>query len=73
MGAFDCGVEKPPFRTFLDDNKLTGKKVAVISGSTSGNGDKCMKQLKEASCADKLVAELSLVDPKAKPTEKMRS
>lgn len=59
----------PPLRTFFEDNDLTGKKIAVIATSAGGNSAKCFAALKEASKADSLVAELSLIDPKDHPSE----
>ena len=63
------GSFTPPLRTFLEDNDLTGKKIAVIATSAGGNSAKCIAALKQAAKADSLVAELSLVDPKDHPTE----
>lgn len=59
----------PPLRTFLENNDLKGKKIAVIATSAGGNSAKCIAALKEASKADSLVAELSLIDPKDHPGE----
>ena len=59
----------PPLRTFLEDNDLTGKKIAVIATSAGGNSAKCIAALKQAAKADSLAAELSLIDPKDHPTE----
>ena len=63
------GTCTPPFRTFLSENDLTGRKVAVVASSAGGNGEKCFRELQEMAHVDALVAELSLVDPKAKPSE----
>lgn len=59
----------PPFRTFLEDNDLTGKKIAAITSCAGGDVTKCINALKEASKTDSFVAQLSLVDPKDKPSE----
>ncbi len=64
-----AGTFTPPLRTFLRDNDLSGKKIAVIASSTSGNGTKCIKQLEEGAHASSLVAAMSLVDPKTKQNE----
>lgn len=48
---------------------MTGKKIAVVASSSGGNTVKCIQQLKEAAHAESLVAELSLIDPKDKPTK----
>ena len=64
-----AGKFTPPLRTFLEDNDLTGKKIAVIATSAGGGSDKCIALLKEAAKADALAAQLSLIDPKDKPSE----
>ncbi|MBE5835734.1 MAG: flavodoxin [Butyrivibrio sp.] len=64
-----AGTFTPPFRTFLNENDMTGKKIAVVASSSGGNTVKCIQQLKEAAHAESLVAELSLIDPKDKPTK----
>jgi len=56
-------------RTFLEDNDLTGKKIAVMVTSAGGDTSKCIAALKQASKADSFLAELSLVDPKDHPSE----
>ena len=59
----------PPIRTFLEDNDLSGKKIAVIASSAGGNSAKCISALKEASKTASFVAVLDLIDPKDKPSE----
>ena len=63
-----AGTFTPPLRTFLQDHDLAGKKVAVIVSCSGGNTKKCISQIKEAAHADALIAELSLVDPKSRPS-----
>ena len=43
-----AGSYTPPLRTFLEDNDLTGKKIAVIATSAGGDSSKCINALKEA-------------------------
>ena len=64
-----AGTFAPPLRTFFADNDLSGKNVAVIASSSSGNAGKCIAQLKDAAHADNIVDAISLVDPKTKPSE----
>lgn len=64
-----AGTFTPPLRTFLAEHDLTGKRIAVIASSGGGNAVKCIEQLKNAAHADSLIAELSLIDPKLKPSE----
>ena len=63
-----AGSFTPPLRTFFENNDLTGKKIAVIATSGGGDSAKCLKAIKEAAKTDSLVATLSLVDPKDKPS-----
>ena len=64
-----AGTFTPPLRSFLAENDLSGRKVAVIASSSGGNADKCILQLQKEAGVEKLVAQVSLVDPKARPTE----
>lgn len=64
-----AGSFTPPLRTFLEDNDLTGKNIAVIVTSAGGDTAKCISSLKTASKAESFAAELSLVDPKDKPSD----
>lgn len=64
-----AGTFTPPIRTFLTEHDLTGKRIAVIASSSGGNSVKCIEQLKSAAHADSLIAELSLIDPKLKPSD----
>lgn len=59
----------PPLRTFLENNDLTGKKIAVITTSAGGDSSKCIEALKTSANAESLVASLSLVEPKDHPSE----
>ena len=59
----------PPLRTFFESHDLTGKKIAAIVTSAGGNSAKCLEAIKVAAKTDKLVAAVSLVDPKDKASE----
>ena len=58
-----AGSFTPPIRTFLEDNDLTGKKIAVIASSAGGNSAKCIEAVRTACKTDSLVAELGIIDP----------
>jgi len=64
-----AGGFTPPLRTFLEDNDLTGKKIAAIAASAGGKAEKCIEALRIASKADSLHAVLSLIDPKDSPSD----
>lgn len=59
----------PPLRTFFENHDLAGKKIAAIVTSAGGNSAKCLEAIKVATKTDKLVAAVSLVDPKDKVSE----
>lgn len=64
-----AGTMTPPLRSFLAENDLSLKQVAALASCSGGNTEKCLAQLREASGAGALVAQVGLVDPKARPSE----
>ena len=52
----------PPILTFLKENDLKGKKVALMLSSGSGNAEKAFKELKKI-LKENPIAELSLKNP----------
>lgn len=64
-----AGTLTPPLRSFLAENDLRGMKVAVMVSSSGGNTAKCISQIREAAGVGTLEAEVSLVDPKTRPSE----
>lgn len=61
----------PPLRTFIEDNReaLQGKKTAAFVCLMGSGGEKALKKLKKALGVESLAAELSLIEPIAKPPE----
>lgn len=64
-----AGTFAPPLRTFLKENDLRGRQIAVIACSSGGNAAKCIDGLRKEAKADALCASVSLVDPKSRPSE----
>jgi flavodoxin len=64
-----AGTMAPPLRTFLNTHNLSDKKIAIAATSAGGNAVKCIKQLFELSKSSSLIAELSIIDPKSKPSD----
>ena len=64
-----AGTFAPPLRTFLRENDLRGRQIAVIACSSGGNAARCIEGLRKEAKADQLYASVSLVDPKSRPTE----
>ena len=72
-----AGNITPPIRTFVRDNDLKGKKIAVFACESGAGAEKAFEKLKTALRIDRFEAELILIDPKAKPNtiteEKIRN
>ena len=58
-----AGTFAPPLRTFIRENKLTGKKVALFACCSGGSAEKCFDQLKKENGDCTVVSTLRLVDP----------
>ena len=61
-----AGTYTPPFRTFLKENDLSGKKLAFFACCSGGSADKCFKKLQAATSNGELITTLRLVDPLTK-------
>lgn len=59
----------PPLRTFIRDNDVHGKRIAVFACQTAAGADKAYIKLKEELGIDTFEAELTLLDPKLKPDD----
>ena len=59
----------PPIRTFLRDNDLSGKKIAVFACQAGTGAEKAFAKLKEALQIEAFEAELILIDPKNRENE----
>ena len=53
----------PPLRTFIQENKLRRKKVALFASCSGGPAEKCFAQLKKETGDCTVVSTLRLVDP----------
>ena len=62
-----AGNVTPPIRTFVRDNDLKGKKIAVFACESGAGAEKAFDKLKALLKIDRFEAELILIDPKAKP------
>lgn len=58
-----AGTFAPPLRTFIRENKLTGKKVALFACCSGGATEKCFEQLKKEAGDCTVVSTLRLIDP----------
>lgn len=62
-----AGNVTPPIRTFIRDNDLKGKKIAVFACESGAGAEKAFEKLKAALKIDRFEAELILIDPKSRP------
>ena len=63
-----AGNVTPPIRTFIKENRLTGKHIAAFACESGAGAEKAFGKLKAALGIDRLDVELILIDPKAKPS-----
>jgi len=59
----------PPLRSFIQQENLQGKKIALFACSAGGNAAKCFAKLKQELQIENEVPELSLQDPKKQKTQ----
>ncbi len=62
-----AGNMAPPIRTFIRDNHLAGKKIAVFACQSGSGAQKAFEKLREALGITQFEAELVLIDPKTRP------
>ena len=69
-----AGTFAPPLRTFIKENKLTGKKVALFASCSGGSAEKCFVQLEKEITDCTVLSTLRLIDPakNAKPEDDER-
>ena len=53
----------PPLRTFIRDNSLQNKKIAIFACCSGGTADKYYAQVKEESKAIEVLAAARFIDP----------
>lgn len=58
-----AGTFAPPLRTFIRENKLMGKKIALFACCSGGATEKCFEQLKKETGNSNVLSTLRLIDP----------
>ena len=58
-----AGTFAPPLRTFVRDNQMTGKNVALFASCSGGSTDKCFADLTKEIAGCSVISTLRLVDP----------
>lgn len=64
-----AGSFAPPVKSFLKENKLFGKRIALFACSSGGNAEKCFEKLKQELHTENIIATLSLIDPFVKKSD----
>lgn len=59
----------PPIKTFIAENDLSNKKVAIFACHTLGSADKCFDKLYRELLNSEIVARLSLKNPGENPSK----
>lgn len=63
-----AGTFSPAIRTFLTENDLSGKKVALFACHGGGGADKCFERLKKISPNCEIISTIDFVEPLKKNT-----
>jgi flavodoxin len=61
-----AGSYVPPIKTFLKDNNLTNKKIALFACCAGSDTEKCFDKFRQELPGNNIVATLSLINPKTK-------
>lgn len=65
-----AGSFTPPIKTFLRENDLKNKKIALFACNSGGDAEKCFNKLKKEIPNYDVIATLTLANPKVKHLEK---
>lgn len=58
-----AGTFTPPLRTFIRENKLTDKKIALFACCSGGKTEKCFEQMKKEAGDYTVASTLQLIEP----------
>ena len=58
-----AGTFSPPIKTFLTDNKISGKDIYLFTCSLGGAADKCIEKLKGILKDNRFADAINLVEP----------
>ena len=57
----------PPLRSFFAHEQITNQKTGFFACEKGSGGEKCLQKLKELTGADRIDAQMILIDPKQNP------
>ena len=58
-----AGTYTPPIKTFLSENDLSRKAIAIYACNSGGEAEKCFQKIAKDLPDSRLVATMSLTDP----------
>lgn len=64
-----AGSFTPPVKTFLRENDLSNKKIALYACNSGDDAEKCFSKLKQEIPNSDVIATLTLAEPKVKQLE----
>ena len=64
-----AGTFTPPLRTFIMEQDLSGKKIALFACHSGGGSSRSFPKMQELLEHSDIVETLALFDPKAKPSQ----
>lgn len=64
-----AGSYTPPIKSFIEQYKPQGKRIALFASHGGGGAEKCFEKLKGALPGNKFIGEIDFVEPKKNPEE----
>ncbi|WP_304508043.1 flavodoxin family protein [Anaerotignum sp.] len=64
-----AGSYSPPIKTFLEEYRIQGKRIALFASHGGGGAKKCFAKLKDALPGNEFIGEIALVEPKKNPED----
>lgn len=64
-----AGTYTPPIKTFLHENDLSGKTIAVYACNSGGEAEKCFQKIAKDLPDSRITATMSLMNPSQNITE----
>lgn len=58
----------PPLRTFFSQNQIQNQKTGFFVCEKGSGGEKCIAKMKELTGAERIDAQMILIDPKQRPS-----
>jgi flavodoxin len=59
-----AGSFTPPIKSFINQNKIQGKRIALFASHAGGGAQKCFTKLKKELSGNEFLCEIDFVEPK---------